>query len=144
MAVRRGRRAATGFLADFREFVMRGNVLDLAVAVVVGAAFSQIVDSFVKDIITPLLLNPALQAANLQDINQLQINGIKYGVFLAAVLNFLIISFVLFLVIQSFEAAKRRFLREEEVAEDLVDPIIASQQDLKASIDTLTQTLRSR
>jgi large conductance mechanosensitive channel len=143
MAVRRGRRAATGFLADFREFIMRGNVLDLAVAVVIGAAFSQIVDSFVRDIITPLILNPALQAANLDDISQLQANGIKYGVFLAAVINFLVISLVLFLLIRSFEAAKRRLVREEE-EEASVDPMIASQQDLKASIDSLNQTLRSR
>lgn len=143
MAVRRGRRATTGFLADFREFIMRGNVLDLAVAVVIGAAFSKIIDSFVSDIITPLILNPALQAANLENISQLQANGIRYGLFLAAVINFLVISFVLFLLIRSFEAAKRRVLREEE-EEAAVDPMIASQQDLKASIDTLTQTLRSR
>lgn len=144
MAVRRGRRATTGFLADFQEFIMRGNVLDLAVAVVIGTAFSGIVDSFVKDIITPLILNPALQAANLEDIAQLQVNGIKYGVFLAAVINFLVIAFVLFLLIRSFEAAKRRILREEGVEEAPVDPIIVSQQDLKASIDNLAQTIRTR
>lgn len=144
MAVRRGRRAATGFLAEFREFIMRGNVVDLAVAVVIGAAFSGIIDSFVKDIVTPLLLNPALQAANLSDITQLQVNGIKYGVFLAAVINFLVIALVLFLLIKSFEAAKRRLLREEEAEAAPADPIVASQQELKASIDNLTQTLRSR
>lgn len=144
MAVRRGRRAATGFLGEFREFIMRGNVVDLAVAVVIGAAFSGIVDSFVRDIITPLILNPALQAANLDNISQLQANGIRYGLFLAAVLNFLVVALVLFLLIKSFEAAKRRLLREEEMAEDSIDPLVASQQDLKASIDNLTQTLRSR
>lgn len=143
MAVRRGRRAATGFLADFREFIMRGNVIDLAIAVVIGGAFGKIVDSFVTDMITPLLLNPALQAANLDDISQLQAGGVKYGLFLAAVINFLVIAFVLFLLIRSFEAAKQRLIREEEI-DAPIDPVIASQQDLKASIDSLTQTLRTR
>ncbi|HEY9698851.1 MAG TPA: large conductance mechanosensitive channel protein MscL [Trichocoleus sp.] len=142
MAVRRGRRAATGLLGDFRDFIMRGNVIDLAVAVVIGTAFSGIVDSFVKDIITPVILNPALQAANIDDISQLTANGIKYGVFLAAVINFLVIALVLFLLIRAFEAAKRQFIREEEVVDAPLDPVITSQQELTAAIDDLTQTLR--
>jgi large conductance mechanosensitive channel len=145
MAVRRGRRAATGFLGDFRDFIMRGNVIDLAVAVVIGTAFSGIVDSFVKDIVTPVILNPALQAANIDDISQLTANGIKYGVFLAAVINFLVIALVLFLLIRAFEAAKRQFIREEEVVVDApLDPVIASQQELTAAIDELTQTFRNQ
>lgn len=144
MAVRRGRRAATGFLADFRDFVMRGNVIDLAVAVIIGTAFSGIVSSFVEDIVTPLLLNPALKAANLDDISQLSAGGIKYGVFLSAVINFLIIALVLFLLIRAYEAAKHRFFREEAAAEDPIDPVVASQRELTAAIDTLTQTLRNQ
>jgi len=66
-----------GFWADFRKFIMRGNVIDLAVAVVIGGAFGKIVTSFVEDLITPIILNPALQAAKVQDLQNLSINGIK-------------------------------------------------------------------
>ena len=88
MALQNGRRAAGGFMQDFRAFIMNGNVIDLAVAVVIGGAFGKIVTSLIEDIITPLLLNPALKAANVEDLAKLQINGIKYGVFLASVINF--------------------------------------------------------
>ena len=88
-------------LREFRDFINRGNVLDLAVAVIIGAAFSAIVSSFVADIITPLLLNPAMRAAHVNDLAQLSINGIKYGNFLAAVLNFLVVAFVMFLLVRA-------------------------------------------
>ncbi len=52
-----------GFWADFRKFLMQGNVIDLAVAVIIGGAFGKIITSFVEDIVTPAILNPALQAA---------------------------------------------------------------------------------
>ena len=60
---RKGTQAAGGFLAGFRDFIMRGNVVDLAVAVIIGAAFSKIIESLVADIITPAILNPAMKAA---------------------------------------------------------------------------------
>jgi len=84
-------------LAEFRAFAMRGNVIDLAIGVVIGAAFSKIVSSLIDDVITPLLLKPALDAAHLSNINQLTAFGsVKYGVFLSAVINFVIVAFVLF------------------------------------------------
>ena len=52
-----------GMLKEFKEFALKGNIIDLAVAVVIGAAFGTIISSLVKDVITPLLLNPALQIA---------------------------------------------------------------------------------
>ena len=55
--------ARSGFLADFQKFLMQGNVIDLAVAVIIGGAFGKIVTSFVEDIITPIILNPALQSS---------------------------------------------------------------------------------
>jgi large conductance mechanosensitive channel len=58
MTVERGRRVVTGFWAEFWEFIKRGNVVDLAVAVVIGSAFARIVDSLVTDIITPDLVSP--------------------------------------------------------------------------------------
>jgi large conductance mechanosensitive channel len=143
-AIRSRRRAMTGFLVDFRDFIMRGNVVDLAVAVIIGAAFSGIVSSLVEDIITPVILNPALQAANVENLSQLVYRGIKYGEFLAAVLNFLVISFCIYLVIRAFEMAKRQFSREEEVAEAApVDPAMQAQERLTAAIERLTQTIES-
>jgi len=112
MALQNGKRAAGGFIKDFQAFILKGNVIDLAVAVIIGGAFGKIVTSLIEDIITPLLLNPALKAANVEDLAKLQINGIKYGVFLAAVINFLVIAFVIFLIIRTFEAAKRKEKRD--------------------------------
>ena len=97
-----------GMLKEFKDFVMRGNVLDLAVAVVIGAAFSAIVSSLVEHIITPLLLTPALKAANLQDIDKLTWGAVKYGSFLSAVIKFLIIAFILFLIVKFFKSLEKK------------------------------------
>lgn len=99
--------SAGGFMNDFREFLLRGNVVDLAVAVVIGGAFGAVITSFIEDIITPLLLTPALKAANVEDIASLSANGIKYGIFLSTVINFVVIAFILFMIIRTFERMKR-------------------------------------
>lgn len=118
-----------GFLRDFQQFLMRGNVVDLAVAVIIGGAFGAVITSFIADIITPLVLNPALQAAGVEDIAELSANGIKYGLFLAAVINFVVIAFVIFLMIRAFERAKRK--QEVEAA---AEPTIEDKLN-----DTLTR-----
>ncbi|MGB3309946.1 MAG: large conductance mechanosensitive channel protein MscL [Nodosilinea sp.] len=100
--------SAGGFMRDFKDFLMRGNVIDLAVAVIIGTAFNAVVSSFVTDIITPILLNPALEAAGVEDIANLSANGIKYGLFLSAVINFVVIGFVIFIMVRLFEKAKRK------------------------------------
>lgn len=143
MAVRRGRRAATGFLADFRDFIMRGSVIDLAVAVIIGVAFGKIIDSFVADIITPALLKPALEASGANNIAELSANGVRYGMFLSAVLNFLVIALCMFLLVRFFEAAKRQFIREEEEAPP-VEPAIAAQERLTEAIERLTDVMERR
>ena len=89
-----------GMLKEFKEFALKGNVVDLAVAVVIGGAFTAIVSSLVADVITPLLLKPALEAANVSDLDSLQWGTVKYGKFLAAIINFIIIAFILFLIIK--------------------------------------------
>ena len=92
-----------GLIKEFREFIAKGNAMDLAVGVIIGAAFGKIVSSLVDDVITPALLTPALKAANLEKIQELKTDGgILYGNFLAAVLSFLIISFVIFLFLQIY------------------------------------------
>jgi len=97
-----------GILKDFKSFIMRGNVVDLAVAVVIGAAFAAIVSSLVDNLITPLLLAPALKAANLQDIDKLAWGTVKYGLFLAAVIKFVIIAFILFLIIKGIHSFDKK------------------------------------
>jgi large conductance mechanosensitive channel len=95
----------------------------------------------IEDIITPLLLNPALKAANVEDLAKLQINGIKYGVFLASVINFLVIAFVIFLLIRSFEATKRKEIREEAAAEEVKpDP----QERLTLAVERLAEVMESK
>jgi len=89
-----------GFLNEFKSFAFKGNVIDLAVGVIIGAAFGKIVSSFVEDVITPLLLNPALKAVGAENIAQLSWNGVKYGNFLSAVISFLTIAMVLFWLIK--------------------------------------------
>lgn len=104
-----------GMFKEFKEFAMRGNVIDLAVGVVIGGAFGKIVTSLVDDVITPAILTPALNAANLENLSQLVIPGtaIKYGNFLSNVISFIIIAFALFLFIKGINSLKRK----QEVAE---------------------------
>lgn len=103
-----------GFIKEFKEFAVKGNVLDLAVAVVIGAAFSSIVKSLVDDIITPAVLTPALKAAHLSNLSQLVVPGtaIKYGNFLSQVISFIIIALSMFIII----SAINRFKKKEEAA----------------------------
>ena len=96
---------------EFKAFAMRGNVVDLAIGVIIGGAFGKIISSFIDHVITPLLLKPALDAANLTRLEDLTFMGsVKYGSFLSAVINFIIIAFVLFLIVKGVNAAK---LKEE-------------------------------
>lgn len=96
-------------LKEFKAFAMRGNVVDLAVAVIIGGAFGKIVGSFIDDVITPLLLKPALEAANLTKLEELTIfESVKYGNFLSAVINFIIIALVLFMIVKGVIAAQKK------------------------------------
>lgn len=101
-----------GLVKEFKDFAFKGNVMDLAVAVIIGAAFGKIVTSLVEDVITPLLLNPALKAAGAENIARLTWNGVAYGNFLSAVISFLCIALVLFWVIK----AANRINKPAEVA----------------------------
>ena len=96
------------FLKEFRDFALRGNVVDLAVAVIIGGAFGAIVSSLVDNVITPLLLAPALKAANAQDLDKLTYGAVKYGLFLAAVIKFIIVAFILFLIVKGVKAMEEK------------------------------------
>ncbi|NBW28207.1 MAG: large conductance mechanosensitive channel protein MscL [Flavobacteriaceae bacterium] len=96
-------------ISEFKAFAMRGNVVELAIGVVIGAAFGKIVSSLIDDVITPLMLKPALEAAKITEINQLvAFGGVKYGVFISSVINFIIVSFVLFLVVKAVNVYKKK------------------------------------
>ena len=107
-------------------------MVDLAIGVIIGGAFGKIVNSLIEDVITPLVLKPALSAANLSKIEELTVfGGVKYGMFVSAVINFIIIAFVLFIVIKGINAAKKK--------EDLATAIPASltQEELLTQIRDL-------
>lgn len=99
-----------GFVKEFKEFAIKGNVIDLAIGVVIGGAFSKIIGSFVDDIITPSVLTPALKAAKLTNLSELTIPGtaIKYGNFLSTCISFIIVAFVLFAVIKGINVSNKK------------------------------------
>lgn len=94
-----------GMLKEFKDFAMKGNIVDLAVAVIIGGAFGKIVSSLVDDIIMPII------GKILGDANYFQTmtaGGIPIGKFIQAVFNFLIIAFVLFMAIKAMNATKKK------------------------------------
>jgi len=95
-------------LKEFKEFVMRGNVLDLAVAVIIGGAFGKIIGSLVNDILMPLigLLLGGIDFAGLSFTVGAAV--VTWGNFVQAVIDFLIVAFVIFLIVKSANAAKKK------------------------------------
>lgn len=97
-----------GFVKEFKDFALKGNVVDLAVAVIIGGAFGAIVSSLTDDVITPLLLTPALKAAHAENLDQLAWGAVKYGKFIAAIIKFIIIAFVLFIIIKAAKSVEEK------------------------------------
>jgi large conductance mechanosensitive channel len=124
-----------GMVKEFREFATRGNVMDLAVAVIIGAAFSAIISSFVDDVITPLLLAPALEASGLKDLDDLTWGAVKYGRFLSAILQFIMIALVLFLLLKSINKLQRK--KEVEAATPAEPELTLSEKLLVEIRDSL-------
>ena len=123
-------------LKDLKAFLLRGNVVDLAVGVIIASAFGAIITSLVNDIITPLILNPALKAAKVERIAELSWNGVGYGSFLSAVINFLVIGTVLFFVIKGIEKAQSLTKKEEAVEEAPAGPTeLEVLQEIKALLE---------
>lgn len=118
-------------MKEFKEFALKGNVVDLAIAVIIGAAFGAIVSSLVDDVITPLLLTPALQAVGAEDIAALHWGAVKYGSFLSSVIKFIVIAFVLFLLIKGMNSMKRK---KEAPAEETKAPEYSLQEKLLMEI----------
>ncbi|MBW4642136.1 MAG: large conductance mechanosensitive channel protein MscL [Goleter apudmare HA4340-LM2] len=138
----RTRRKASGFFRDFKEFTLKGNVVDLAIAVIIGGAFGKIVSSFVEDVVMPFI-NPLVSFAG-KDWRTITIGpGIAIGKFIGAIVDFIIIALVLFVVIQALQKFKRK--EEVELAEDPpLDTNLVAQERLTGALDRLTNTLESR
>ncbi len=124
-----------GLVSEFKTFAMKGNVVDLAVGVVIGGAFGGIVKSLVDDILTPAILTPALKAAHLADLSQLVVPGtaIKYGNFISQIISFVLVAIALFMVIKAMNAAKKK----EDAAAAPAPPAGPTQEQLLTEIRDL-------
>ena len=127
-----------GMLKEFKEFAIKGNVMDLAVGVIIGAAFGKIVDSLVKDIVMPVIgavignidfsnmyvvlgSIPAGVANNLADLQKAGVPVLAYGNFITIVINFLLLAFVIFMMIKQVNRLRKpEEAAPEAPAEDIV------------------------
>ena len=111
-------------LNDFRKFIMRGNVLDLAVAVIIGIAFNAVVNSFVNDVIMQIIA-AIFGKPNFDNLTFTIGNGvIYYGKFLTALVNFLIIAATIFVIVRAFEELQKRRRGTDEELEDAPEDIV--------------------
>jgi len=95
-------------LKEFKEFVMRGNVLDLAVAVIIGGAFGKIIGSLVNDILMPLI-GLVMGGVNFSELSFTVGEAVvKWGAFVQAIVDFVIIAFVIFMIVKSVNATKKK------------------------------------
>lgn len=122
------------FISEFKEFAMKGNVIDMAVGIIIGSAFTGIVTSLVDNILSPLI--GLLTRGNFDGL-AVDFFGVtlKYGSFIMAVINFLIVAFVLFVIIKAMNKAKSLGQKQEEEAEPEVKecPYCMSEIPVKAT-----------
>lgn len=106
------------FLQEFKEFALQGNVMSMAVGVIVGAAFKDLVTSFTDNVITPII--NCIGGAEIQGrIHLLGDQYINYGAFITAVINFLIMAFIIFLMVKGMNNLANIGKKKEEVAEEV-------------------------
>ncbi len=121
------------FLREFKEFALRGSVMDLAVGVIIGAAFQSIVNSLVNDVMSPLI--GLIAKTDLSDL-KFDIFGvsIKYGSFLTAIINFIIMAFIIFLLVKGINAISNfgKKNKEEEPTVKIC-PYCMTEIDIKAT-----------
>ncbi len=132
---------ARGFLAEFREFAVKGNMIDLAVGVIIGAAFGKIIDSLVKDIVMPIIsfiLGGQVDFTNLfwvlkepenytgprsyEAMVEAGGNLLGWGNFVTILINFLLLALVVFMMVKAVNRARRAVEREQAVAEAQPEP----------------------
>lgn len=124
-------------LDEFKEFISRGNVIDMAVGVVVGGAFTKIVNSLVEDILTPIV-NMLTGKADVTDLSvSIGSATLNYGIFLQSIINFLIIAGSVFLMVKAMNTLRDMTFKKkegEETPEEVQDP---TQEELLAEIRDL-------
>ena len=103
-----------GFIKEFKEFISRGSVMDMAVGIIIGGAFTDIVTSLVEDILSPIL--GIFGGANLEKLTVTLAGDatLNYGKFIAAIINFLIMALVIFLIIKAMNKASEKLKKKEE------------------------------
>lgn len=110
------------FIGEFKEFISQGNAMDLAIGVIIGAAFKSIVDSLVNDILMPII---GIATGGV-DFSTLVLKigsvSINYGLFINAIINFVIIAFIIFLIIKSLAKLKRK--NKEEIQPALSEEVL--------------------
>ena len=114
------------FISEFKKFAMRGNVIDMAVGIIIGAAFSKIVDSLVKDVLMPPI-GLLLGKVDFSDLKLVLTDGenpvsINYGLFINALISFIIVAFAVFVLIKAINKLQEKMCAEEEVAPAPVEP----------------------
>lgn len=130
---------------EFKEFAFKGNVIDMAVGVVVGGAFSKIVTSLVGDIITPAIgvLTKGIDFKDLQIVLATDAEGavtsaLKYGAFIQNIIDFFIIAFSIFVVVKLLNTARKKFEKKEEaVVEEVVEEPKPTSEELLTEIRDL-------
>lgn len=101
-------------IKEFMEFLKQYNVIGLAVAVIIGGKSNQLVTSLVNDLLTPLIFNPALAALRLKSIDELSWRGVFYGKVVAALIDFLIVAFIIFLLIRWVNRIAKEYPKKEK------------------------------
>ena len=135
-------------IKEFRDFIAKGNVMDLAVGIIIGAAFTAIVTSLVEDLINPLI---GLVVGGL-DFSSLTVGvadaQFRYGAFITAVINFLIIAFVVFLLVKAVNRLKESAMRPDDVEPEVatmpseLDVLIDIRESLRAQQGGVAPTPR--
>lgn len=101
-------------IKEFMEFLKQYNVIGLAVAVIIGGKLNQLVTNLVNDLLTPLIFNPALAALGLKNIDELSWRGVFYGKVVAALIDFLIVAFIIFLLIRWANRMAKEYPKKEK------------------------------
>ncbi len=105
-----------GFFGEFREFISKGSVMDMAVGIIIGGAFQAIINSLVNDILMPLI-GMIIKTESLADLKVMVGSAeIAYGAFIAAIINFLLMALVLFIIVKAMNTIREKTKKEEEEA----------------------------
>jgi len=131
------------FFGEFKKFISKGNVMDLAVAVIIGAAFKDIINSLVKDVLTPIISlvvgdqgfsNYKYVITEANDVTGVSENAIYYGNFIQNVFDFLVVAFVVFLIIRFINKVKEAFENAKEETTDLVTDVV---EDVRPKVEDI-------